>query len=158
MVLFTLRKVAVLIGTMLGLAALTFIITNVAPGDPARLVAGPDATNDMVETIRREYGLDRPLIEQFLIYMGDLLTAIWAARSCPPAPSWRTRALCARDAGACARRHGARHSHRRAVWDAVCGLQGSLYRPSDTHPLDLRCRTAGLLVRHPAAAVLRGAS
>ena len=36
MVLFTLRKVAVLIGTMLGLAALTFIITNVAPGDPAR--------------------------------------------------------------------------------------------------------------------------
>jgi peptide/nickel transport system permease protein len=59
---------------MLGLAALTFIITNVAPGDPARLVAGPDATNDMVETIRREYGLDRPLIEQFLIYMGDLLT------------------------------------------------------------------------------------
>lgn len=74
MVLFTSRKVAVLIGTMLGLAALTFIITNVAPGDPARLVAGPDATNDMVETIRREYGLDRPLIEQFLIYMGDLLT------------------------------------------------------------------------------------
>lgn len=74
MVLFTLRKVAVLIGTMLGLAALTFIITNVAPGDPARLVAGPDATNDMVETIRREYGLDRPLIEQFLIYMGDLIT------------------------------------------------------------------------------------
>src|SRR4051812_26601235 len=74
MVLFTLRKVAVLIGTMLGLAALTFIITNVAPGDPARLVAGPDATNDMVETIRREYGLNRPLIEQFLIYMGDLLT------------------------------------------------------------------------------------
>jgi peptide/nickel transport system permease protein len=74
MVLFTLRKVAVLIGTMLGLAALTFIITNVAPGDPARLVAGPDATNDMVETIRREYGLDRPLIEQFAIYMGDLLT------------------------------------------------------------------------------------
>jgi peptide/nickel transport system permease protein len=74
MVLFTLRKVAVLIGTMLGLAALTFIITNVAPGDPARLVAGPDATNDMVETIRREYGLDRPLVEQFVIYMGDLLT------------------------------------------------------------------------------------
>jgi peptide/nickel transport system permease protein len=74
MVLFTLRKVAVLIGTMLGLAALTFIITNVAPGDPARLVAGPDATNDMVETIRREYGLDRSLIEQFAIYMGDLLT------------------------------------------------------------------------------------
>ncbi|WP_210492721.1 ABC transporter permease [Microvirga antarctica] len=74
MLSLTLRKIAVLIGTMIGLAALTFLITNVAPGDPARLVAGPDATNDMVETIRVEYGLDRPLIEQFGIYMGDLLT------------------------------------------------------------------------------------
>ncbi|MDF2811499.1 MAG: D-Ala-D-Ala transporter subunit, partial [Microvirga sp.] len=74
MISFTFRKVAVLIGTMIGLAALTFLITNVAPGDPARLVAGPDATNDMVETIRVEYGLDRPLIEQFAIYMGDLFT------------------------------------------------------------------------------------
>jgi ABC-type dipeptide/oligopeptide/nickel transport systems, permease components len=73
MVLFALRKIMVLFGTMLGLAALTFIITNVAPGDPARLVAGPNATSDMVETIRQEYGLDRPLIEQFFIYMGDLL-------------------------------------------------------------------------------------
>jgi peptide/nickel transport system permease protein len=74
MLTFTFRKVAVLVGTMLGLAALTFLITNVAPGDPARLVAGPDATNDMVETIRQEYGLNRPLYEQFVIYMGDLLT------------------------------------------------------------------------------------
>ncbi|WP_201837701.1 ABC transporter permease [Microvirga zambiensis] len=74
MLTFTFRKVAVLVGTMLGLAALTFLITNVAPGDPARLVAGPDATNDMVETIRQEYGLDRPLYAQFAIYMGDLLT------------------------------------------------------------------------------------
>jgi len=74
MLTFTFRKVAVLVGTMLGLAALTFLITNVAPGDPARLVAGPDATNDMVETIRQEYGLNRPLYEQFAIYMGDLLT------------------------------------------------------------------------------------
>jgi peptide/nickel transport system permease protein len=74
MISFTFRKIAVLIGTMIGLAALTFLITNVAPGDPARLVAGPDATNDMVETIRVEYGLDRPLIEQFAIYMGDLFT------------------------------------------------------------------------------------
>jgi peptide/nickel transport system permease protein len=74
MISFTLRKIAVLVGTMIGLAALTFLITNVAPGDPARLVAGPDATNDMVETIRVEYGLNRPLIAQFAIYMGDLFT------------------------------------------------------------------------------------
>ena len=67
MLSFTLRKLATLVGTMLGIAALTFLITNVAPGDPARLVAGPNATEDMVETIRVENGLDKPLPEQFVI-------------------------------------------------------------------------------------------
>jgi len=74
MLRFTLKRAAVMLGTMIGLAALMFLITNIAPGDPARLVAGPDATNDMVETIRREYGLDKPLVEQFAIYMRDLLS------------------------------------------------------------------------------------
>jgi len=74
MLTFTLRKLLALIGTMLGIAVLTFVITNIAPGDPARLVAGPNATADMVETIRKESGLDKPLVEQFAIYMGDLVT------------------------------------------------------------------------------------
>jgi peptide/nickel transport system permease protein len=73
MLSFTLRKLATLVGTMLGIAALTFLITNVAPGDPARLVAGPNATEDMVETIRVQNGLDKPVLEQFIIYMGDLV-------------------------------------------------------------------------------------
>jgi len=74
MLTFTLRKLLALIGTMLGIAVLTFVITNVAPGDPARLVAGPNATEDMVQTIRVESGLDKPLVEQFAIYLGDLVT------------------------------------------------------------------------------------
>lgn len=74
MLYFTLRKLLTVAGTMLGIAVLTFVITNIAPGDPARLVAGPNATEDMVETIRTEYGLDRPLIEQFGIYMKELVT------------------------------------------------------------------------------------
>src|SRR5690606_9757660 len=69
----TLHKIAAVVGTLLGIAILTFVITNVAPGDAARLVAGPNATEDMVQTIRREYGLDRSLPEQFVIYMGDLV-------------------------------------------------------------------------------------
>lgn len=72
MLTFAFRKLLTLIGTMIGIAALTFLITNVAPGDPARLVAGPNATEDMVATIRTEYGLDKSLPEQFVVYMGDL--------------------------------------------------------------------------------------
>jgi peptide/nickel transport system permease protein len=58
---------------LFGLVCITFTVSNVAPSDPAALAAGPDATRDMVETIRREYGLDRPLPEQFLRYVTGLL-------------------------------------------------------------------------------------
>ena len=46
---------------LFGLLCLTFAISHLVPGDPARLAAGPDASESMVETVRREYGLDRPL-------------------------------------------------------------------------------------------------
>jgi len=60
----------VLLGLMLfGLTCVTFTISHVAPGDPARLAAGPDASASMVETIRVEYGLDRPLPIQFGHYL-----------------------------------------------------------------------------------------
>jgi len=62
------------VGLMLaGLVLITFVISNVTPADPAALAAGPDATPEMVATLRREYGLDRPLPEQFLRYVSDLL-------------------------------------------------------------------------------------
>jgi peptide/nickel transport system permease protein len=73
LLLFVLKRLA-LTGLMLfGLVCITFTVSNVAPSDPAALAAGPDATRDMVETIRREYGLDRPLPEQFVRYVGGLL-------------------------------------------------------------------------------------
>ncbi len=66
------RRLA-LAGVMLfGLVCLTFVIANVAPSDPAALAAGPDAGRSQIEQARREYGLDKPLPEQFLRYVGDL--------------------------------------------------------------------------------------
>lgn len=63
-----------LVGVMLfGLLCITFAITYLVPGDPARLAAGPDATDDMVRTLRAQYGLDRPLAVQFTTYVGGLL-------------------------------------------------------------------------------------
>ena len=62
-----------LLGVMLaGLSVITFAISHVAPGDPAALAAGPDASHEMIETIRREYGLDKPLVTQFWIYIKGL--------------------------------------------------------------------------------------
>lgn len=59
---------------LFGLLCLTFAISHVVPGDPARLAAGPDANEAMVETIRVKYGLDRPLPVQFVGYLGGVLS------------------------------------------------------------------------------------
>ncbi|MFT3818649.1 MAG: ABC transporter permease [Rubrivivax sp.] len=66
------KRLALLALMLLGLASILFVVTQVAPGDPARLIAGPNATQDMVDTIRREYGLDRPLPVQYLHYLAGL--------------------------------------------------------------------------------------
>lgn len=72
MLVYLLRRIA-LAGLMLfGLVCLTFAIANVAPSDPAALAAGPDAGRAQIEQVRRDYGLDKPLPEQFLRYVGDL--------------------------------------------------------------------------------------
>jgi len=57
---------------LFGLLCLTFAISHVMPGDPARLAAGPDANQSMVDTLRAKYGLDRPLGVQFARYVGGL--------------------------------------------------------------------------------------
>ena len=57
---------------LFGLLCLTFAISHVMPGDPARLAAGPDANQSMVDTLRARYGLDRPLPVQFARYVGGL--------------------------------------------------------------------------------------
>jgi len=71
------RRLALLGLMLFGLLCITFAISHVVPGDPARLAAGPDATASMVETVRAEYGLDQPLSVQFWRYVrgiasGDL--------------------------------------------------------------------------------------
>ena len=57
---------------LLGITAVTFALTRVVPGDPARAAAGPEASAQAVEALRKSMGLDRPLPEQYLAYMRDL--------------------------------------------------------------------------------------
>jgi peptide/nickel transport system permease protein len=52
---------------------LTFVITHLIPADPAKFAAGLDATAEQIEQTKRNLGLDRPLPEQYLIYLGNLV-------------------------------------------------------------------------------------
>jgi glutathione transport system permease protein len=52
---------------------LVFMFIHLIPGDPARLVAGKDATLEEINGIREQLGLNLPLWQQYVNYMGDLL-------------------------------------------------------------------------------------
>ena len=57
---------------LVGVVVITFLLTRAIPGDPAAYFAGAAATQDAVEQVRKELGLDRPLIEQFFRYVSSL--------------------------------------------------------------------------------------
>ena len=70
---FILKRLILMGITIFGLSVIVFSISRIAPGDSAKLAAGPDATEEMVQVIRKEFGLDRPLVVQYGMYMKGLL-------------------------------------------------------------------------------------
>ncbi|CAN7720807.1 MULTISPECIES: ABC transporter permease [Ensifer] len=60
--------------TLLGLLLLTFFIGRLMPADPVRAIVGEDATRETYEQVYNALGLDRPLWEQFIYYLGDVFT------------------------------------------------------------------------------------
>jgi len=72
MLRFILRRFLLAIPSLFGLLLLTFLLIRVVPADPAAALAGDNATPAQVADIRRQYGLDRPLYEQFVVYLGQV--------------------------------------------------------------------------------------
>jgi peptide/nickel transport system permease protein len=58
---------------LLAVSVLTFGLAVLLPADPARMVAGPSASVQTVNNIRHELGLDKPILEQFVIYLGKVV-------------------------------------------------------------------------------------
>ncbi|QRX82026.1 glutathione ABC transporter permease GsiC [Glaciimonas sp. PAMC28666] len=70
---YVLKRLIGLIPTLLIVAVMVFMFVHLLPGDPARLVAGPEADLQTVEMIRHDLGLDKPIHKQFLNYFGNAL-------------------------------------------------------------------------------------
>ena len=68
------KRLFFLILVVFGVSLITFTISHLIPGDPARMIAGDRATPEIVEKIRSDLGLDRPLPEQYVIYAQGVLT------------------------------------------------------------------------------------
>lgn len=80
------RRLLALPVLLLGVSIVVFVVGHLVPGDPARVLAGPFATETDVERLRTQYGLDRPLGEQYVSYIarvvqGDLGTSFRSQRS-----------------------------------------------------------------------------
>ena len=64
MLAFIVRRLGQLVLVLFGMLVLTFLVSHLVPGDPARLAAGLHATQSQVNQVRREFGLNLPLTVQ----------------------------------------------------------------------------------------------
>ena len=55
-----------------GVVVITFLLTRALPGDPAAYFAGAAATQEAIAQVRTQLGLDKPLLEQFFLYVAGL--------------------------------------------------------------------------------------
>jgi glutathione transport system permease protein len=69
MLSYLVRRLAGILPVLLVVSLLVFLFIHLLPGDPARLVAGPDATPQDIAAVRTDLGLDRPLPEQYLRFL-----------------------------------------------------------------------------------------
>ncbi|WP_374706692.1 nickel ABC transporter permease [Paenibacillus sp. J2TS4] len=70
---YVLKRLLGVIPILLIVSVLVFFFIHLIPGDPARLVAGKEATLEEINQIRAELGLDKPIWEQYVVYMSKLL-------------------------------------------------------------------------------------
>lgn len=69
---YLLRRLLLFIPTLLVATTLVFVIFRLVPGDPAQLIAGEMAPQEVVDSIRHQMGLDQPIHVQYLLYLDRL--------------------------------------------------------------------------------------
>ncbi|MEB8478908.1 glutathione ABC transporter permease GsiC [Cronobacter malonaticus] len=70
---YIIKRLLGLIPTLLIVAVLVFLFVHLLPGDPARLVAGPEADAQVISMVRHQLGLDQPLWQQFWHYISNVV-------------------------------------------------------------------------------------
>lgn len=71
---YCIKRLLSAIPLLLVISFLIFMFIHLIPGDPARMVAGMDATEQQVQVVREQLGLDKPILTQYVEYMKGLFT------------------------------------------------------------------------------------
>lgn len=74
MIKMIVKRLGLLIFVVFGVTLVTFFMSHVIPGDPASMIAGQRASEETLQSIRQQLGLDKPVWIQYFHYIGDLLT------------------------------------------------------------------------------------
>jgi len=70
---YIIRRLALASLAVAGVLVIVFFLSHIIPGDPIAAILGPQAPDDVIEDLRRRYGLDRPVHEQFFRFVGRLV-------------------------------------------------------------------------------------
>jgi len=70
---YLVRRLLLVIPVLLGVATLVFSLIHIIPGDPAQTILGDTGSQEEVEVLRQQLGLDRPIIEQYLTFLGGFV-------------------------------------------------------------------------------------
>ena len=70
---YVIRRLIMMVPVLLGISVIVFFIMALIPGDPAQAILGSYATAENLADLRRELGLDKPLVERYLVWLGNLL-------------------------------------------------------------------------------------
>jgi ABC-type dipeptide/oligopeptide/nickel transport system permease component len=74
MLFFVARRILAAVPTLVAVLTLVFVIVRIVPGDPALVILGDQATPEAAAALRTRLGLDRPMWEQYLSFIGNALT------------------------------------------------------------------------------------
>jgi peptide/nickel transport system permease protein len=72
MPLYILRRLLETIPVLIMVAVFVFIMLRITPADPAAILAGDNANSEQIETIRKQLGLDQPMLKQFFIWISNV--------------------------------------------------------------------------------------
>ena len=77
MLKYTLKRILALLPVLIGVSILVFLILHLSPGDPALIILGPKATQQALESLRHQLGLDLPLHKQYFQWIINVLKGDW---------------------------------------------------------------------------------
>jgi peptide/nickel transport system permease protein len=77
MTAFLIRRLAFAVVTLFAVLTLVFLLVRIVPGDPAQVILGDQASREAIEAMRVRLGLDKPVWQQYVTFLGGALRGDW---------------------------------------------------------------------------------